>query len=545
MSFSPSSSPSPTISDSPSPELSPGESPAPPASDVSPLPIVSTGEAETAELEDIAATIEQAIAGVTNLLLGVQADRADFSGVAGYWSDDPLAAAASGTSSGAFSSAFATGADTSIDSAGLVSNVSNTPAPVQGDTLGDRKALAIDQSAVGLYPDPSWDTRSLDGEPMEHTRITIEGVVYDVYTDDRAYFGRLLLVPADDRPLTAAQPSSPPPGSPPQTPAAASATASVASTPPPAKDRDSIGIGDLLATVTGLFAPSAVNPYYHPQAPRDLPPGLQAMAQMNAAGAQAGLRVHGLATETGVVGVGAATTVAVGGALAAPVATESLYDLSLKAAVSFPRASNFALNTVDALSGTSVPRVALTAPRVALTAAGTGVGAGLASEAVKDAPALTPELQSAVSPSAAQAVSTEASALFRARDQAAETARRIVEQEIAEGITPIARAQARFGTWLDALAKTNIRQAVEEGQVPKTFATSPTVAISRGYMRSWIKAPDVWDTATGRAWDFMPANSASFFAHETKYLGLTVHGALDPGGTTITEILPLFHFGFP
>jgi hypothetical protein len=111
--------------------------------------------------------------------------------------------------------------------------------------------------------------------------------------------------------------------------------------------------------------------------------------------------------------------------------------------------------------------------------------------------------------------------------------------------------QRRFGTWLDAIAKTNVKQAVAEGRLPNTFVTSPTVTISQGYLVSrtnpalnWIEAPDVWDTATGRAWDFMAASESEFYNHEASYLGTDAFGRLDPGGTTITEIFPLFHMGF-
>jgi hypothetical protein len=148
--------------------------------------------------------------------------------------------------------------------------------------------------------------------------------------------------------------------------------------------------------------------------------------------------------------------------------------------------------------------------------------------------------------------STEASALFQARDEAAQTARKIVEQEMREGrfsgaTSPAdlqSRVQRRFGTWLDALAKSSVRQAVVEGRLPNTFVTSPTVGISRGYLQAWISAPDVWDTATGRAWDFMAASESEFYKHENLYLGTTAFGRLDPAGTTITEMLPLFHLGF-
>jgi hypothetical protein len=123
-------------------------------------------------------------------------------------------------------------------------------------------------------------------------------------------------------------------------------------------------------------------------------------------------------------------------------------------------------------------------------------------------------------------------------------ARQIVQQELREGWISPAQQDARFGTWLDAVAKANIRQAVAEGRLPSTFVTSPTVSLSRGYLRTWISAPDVWDSATGRAWDFMSASEAAFYQHEATYLGTTAFGRLDPGGTTIVEIFPLFHLGF-
>jgi hypothetical protein len=147
-------------------------------------------------------------------------------------------------------------------------------------------------------------------------------------------------------------------------------------------------------------------------------------------------------------------------------------------------------------------------------------------------------------PGAGLGASTEASALFQARDEAVAAARQLVQQEINAGALSPERVQARFGTWLDALAKANVRQAVADGRLPSTFVTSPTVSLSRGYLGAWIKAPDVWDTATGRAWDFMASSQAAYYAHEASYVGETAFGRSDPGGTTITEIFPLFHAGF-
>jgi hypothetical protein len=216
------------------------------------------------------------------------------------------------------------------------------------------------------------------------------------------------------------------------------------------------------------------------------------------------------------------------GAAAGAWVLPALGEGSLLVASRFPTATAVATDVGNALTGTAVPGAALRAGGVALAA-------GAANEIT----ALGPQLQSSL-----PAASTEAAALFQARDEAAEVARQIVQQELNEGWIAPAQQDARFGTWLDALAKTNVRQAIAEGRLPSTFVTSPTVSLSRGYLRGWISAPDVWDIATGRAWDFMAANQAAFYTHQASYLGTTAFGRLDPGGTTITQILPLFHLGF-
>ena len=80
------------------------------------------------------------------------------------------------------------------------------------------------------------------------------------------------------------------------------------------------------------------------------------------------------------------------------------------------------------------------------TALLTAAGAAAASpQAQEELETLLPELKSSLSQELSETVNTEASALFQARDEAAETARRIVQQEINEGVTSPGRAQARFG----------------------------------------------------------------------------------------------------
>ncbi|HEY4077649.1 MAG TPA: hypothetical protein VGM26_12045 [Rhizomicrobium sp.] len=319
---------------------------------------------------------------------------------------------------------------------------------------------------------------------------------------------------------------------PPETPGAPSALASRSET---------TWFGDLLAGVGGLFGPTSVAPYMHPQTPANLPTGLQRMGQMNGQMAQQSLQDASARTRNAIIGAGA-PYVATQIALAAPAVGSMGIEGSLMAASRFPKATMITLDIGNALTGTTLPRVAVGAGGAALVASAGQDLPAFAPELpalAPEVPALAPELRASVS-----AASTEAAALFQARDEAAEVARKMVSQELSTGQTTPARAAARFGTLLDALAKTNIRQAISEGRLPDTFVTSPTVAVSRGYQRAWIGAPDAWDTATGRAWDFMPTSEASFYAHENKYLGELAASRLDPVGTVITEILPLFHMGF-
>jgi hypothetical protein len=372
---------------------------------------------------------------------------------------------------------------------------------------------------------PQIDTVTIDDKTYAHYQVSRDGVIYDAYMNDTLHPGQVMLVPAS-------APVATPPAAPPAPPAQPTSSAPGAS-PAQSPRSDSWGIGDLLATMAGLFGPASVGPHVHPQTPANLTGGLQQMAQINAQMAQQSLHDASTRTRAGIFAAGAPYVVAET-ALAAPAIGSLGYEGSLMAASRFPTAVEAATSLGNALTGTTVPRLAM------------GVGAAAAAKGAADElPALGPALQNSL-----PAAETEASALFQARDEAAETARKIVQQELDEGWR-ILNPQARFGTWLDVLAKTNVRQAVAEGRLPDTFVTSPTVSISRGYLASrtapslnWIRAPDVWDTATGRAWDFMAASEAAFVQHEASYLGTTAFGRLDPGGTTIEEIFPLFHLGF-
>ncbi|HEY1892392.1 MAG TPA: hypothetical protein VGG63_18495 [Steroidobacteraceae bacterium] len=402
---------------------------------------------------------------------------------------------------------------------------------------------------------------TLDGTPVAIYHATIDGVQYTEYYNDKLNIYQREAVPTS--PPAPASPSlTPAPTPAPQVPSpalmpvpaqmrsAAPTASSLTPSSPPAGSWTT-AIGDFFAGIAGLFGPSSVGPYLHPRTPADLGAGLTQMGQMNAAMAQQSMQASGVITRRTMVAAGLPYAMVLG-ALAAPAVADAGAEGGLRLAARFPNATATALDVGNALTGTSVPRAAIGVGGVgaaaALKSAGSsalappGLGSGQPGAAL---PALASELAESLPrvPSTA-ATSTEAAALFQARDEAVGTASKLVQQELAAGSIQPAQAQARFGTWLDALAKTNVRQAVAEGRLPSTFVTSPTVTLSRGYQRGWISAPDVWDTASGRAWDFMPAREPSFYAHESLYLGSDAFGRLDPTGTTITEVTPLFHLGF-
>ncbi len=145
---------------------------------------------------------------------------------------------------------------------------------------------------------------------------------------------------------------------------------------------------------------------------------------------------------------------------------------------------------------------------------------------------LAPVLESALPLESA----TEASMLFKARDEAVRVTNKLMSQDLAAGHITLENLPKRYGTIVDAIFKANVRQAVAEGSLPSTFVTSPTVRLNRGFPKNWFNATDVWDTATGRSWDSMTPYTAYFYKHELKYLG-----AVMPDGTIVTEVNPLFY----
>jgi hypothetical protein len=223
------------------------------------------------------------------------------------------------------------------------------------------------------------DTVTIGSTSYAHFQVTIDGTTYDAYLNDAVMPGQAMLVPAASSPAAlgatpspvpvsspaagpaqlppaSVSPSAQPPGSPspspgPVTPSLTSAPGSPSGPPPPQSVPLSSGswttwFGDLLATVAGLFSPSAVGPYLQPQTPAGLPIGLQQMGQLNARGAQAALHFNAKATQVGALGIGASASLGVGGALAGSAVAEGLYGASLRAAVTFPRATSARTQTI-------------------------------------------------------------------------------------------------------------------------------------------------------------------------------------------------------
>jgi hypothetical protein len=436
-------------------------------------------------------------------------------------------------------------APVSLDTSQWIASNGPVPASDPKDSTPVQMPYSADRTSAG--------SGTLDGNPVAIYHATIDGVQYTEYYNDKLNIYQREAVPT--APPTPASPSptsapalSPPVPSPAPMPVPAQMPSAAPTAPSPPTSSWSTAIGDLFAGVAGLFGPSSVGPYLHPRTPADLGAGLMQMGQMNAAIAQQSMQATGIITRRTVVAAGLPYAMVLG-ALAAPAVADAGAEGGLRLASRFPNASATALDIGNALTGTSVPRAAIGVGGAAAlksasdsALASPGLGSGRPETVL---PALASELAESLPPvPSAAATSTEAAALFQARDEAVGTASKLVQQELTAGSIQPAQAQARFGTWLDALAKTNVRQAIAEGRLPSTFVTSPTVTLSRGYQRGWISAPDVWDTATGRAWDFMPAKEASFYAHESLYLGSDAFGRLDPTGTTITEVTPLFHLGF-
>lgn len=89
----------------------------------------------------------------------------------------------------------------------------------------------------------------------------------------------------------------------------------------------------------------------------------------------------------------------------------------------------------------------------------------------------------------------------------------------------------KFGSVNDAVFKSLVKQAIEEGRLPPTIRTSPSSMNVPG-----SGGIDVWDTATGRGWDLTTARSEQVLGHDVRYLNRTA-----PDGTLIIDVTPLVY----
>ena len=146
----------------------------------------------------------------------------------------------------------------------------------------------------------------------------------------------------------------------------------------------------------------------------------------------------------------------------------------------------------------------------------------------------------AASPSLAPAQETASAIMFRMRDEAVATAQQMVGQEITQSGNIPRNANARVGTYADAIFKAHVRQAIADGRLPGTLRVSPTVTINPRDPTVRLPQTDVWDTATGEAWDLTTASARGIEAHETLYIGRRM-----PDGTVITRIHFLVYHARP
>ena len=98
---------------------------------------------------------------------------------------------------------------------------------------------------------------------------------------------------------------------------------------------------------------------------------------------------------------------------------------------------------------------------------------------------------------------------------------------------------ARVGTYADAFFKAQVRQAISDGQLPSTIRVSPTLTINTADATTARSQVDMWDSATGEAWDVTTVTDASKLGHE-KYVGMTM-----PDGTAIRVLHYLVYRPIP
>jgi hypothetical protein len=123
------------------------------------------------------------------------------------------------------------------------------------------------------------------------------------------------------------------------------------------------------------------------------------------------------------------------------------------------------------------------------------------------------------------------------RDEAVAAAQKLVSQDV-QASGNLSRVEAKVGTNADAFLKARVKQAVADGTLPSTIRVSPTVTINPG-PAARLPQVDIWDSATGEAWDLTTAREAEILKHQ-RYVGMTM-----PDGTVITQLHFLVYHAIP
>jgi hypothetical protein len=146
---------------------------------------------------------------------------------------------------------------------------------------------------------------------------------------------------------------------------------------------------------------------------------------------------------------------------------------------------------------------------------------------------------------------TTSAYLFEARDEAVKRALTMLQTEFQAELQAASatnqfsfglkqKMERRLGSLADQEFKNIVEQGISKGELPSTLKTSPTVGIKGAFGTSGSKAnvsqTDVWDTATGEAWDLMTASEKYIYKHDNLYVGKMM-----PDGTVISKLNPLVY----
>ncbi len=122
--------------------------------------------------------------------------------------------------------------------------------------------------------------------------------------------------------------------------------------------------------------------------------------------------------------------------------------------------------------------------------------------------------------------------LMGCRDEAARIAMKLFRQDVAASVKD---KPQQYGNIIDAIFKSLVQHAKRDRLLPQTIRTAPPpkMLIEKTPLQ---RAADVWDSATGVAWDVFPASQRYLVRHERRYVG-----GIMPDGTELRELRPLMY----